>query len=648
MSGRQQKGPIVFTNMRGRDGSTTASIAIPPYKALEYRNTDLYKVAFARKRGGSIAVTISSANLTGVTSSAIRHVPGADDAAAELWLVCSDGVVARNAAGSWTNPTLKDAISARPQDVIGIPFNGKLYLLYDSAQDRVPVWDPTTGSVRRAGLATPAAPSVANTGAGSYAATARYYRVCYTEQRGGSTYRRSLASSAQSFTPSGSGTAARVTKPAALSEGETHWELYGSADEDGPFYLIATTVVGTTTYDDSAAPSGYSGGAAMPTQGENTPLHSAKFGITDDNRLLLSGAYETGHSSDEVWFTPVLGSTSAVFFDDERLPSANKVSFNEKDSGTMRGFGGPLDSVVLVFKSNSTWRLIPTGIESDPYRKKNISKTVGLIHQKTVVMAEDETGTPTAYWLSQHGPYRYNLKTGLAKLVWDIEDIWDTVNLDASTVVAHGLHHPQKHQVWWWVSTSGANSPNLKLVYDTKLGRIVESGVVQDGWTIHDGQSASARCSVMFSTTIGATMSRDMKPYIGQSGGNARFWRCDTTDGTDNGTAFRGYVTLPDRHPAGLAHKATLASPAVLGSEGSHSIAISQTRNYGEEERSGTVAMSADGSETRVLRVIEGVETADAYAVSLEVGDEIAVDSGQWELDAVFQPYEVRESMVQG
>jgi hypothetical protein len=85
-----------------------------------------------------------------------------------------------------------------------------------------------------------------------------------------------------------------------------------------------------------------------------------------------------------------------------------------------------------------------------------------------------------------------------------------------------------------------------------------------------------------------------------------------------------------------------------LGSVGTHSIAVTQRRNYGEEERLGVVAMSANGSETRVLKAVEGVETADAYAVSLEVGDEIAIESGQWTLDAVIQSYEQRDSLGQG
>lgn len=645
MSGRQRK-VAVYTGIRGRDGSTTAALMIPPDKCVEARNVDFYKAAFARKRGGAIAVTITSANLTGVTSAAIRHIPGADETAAELWLIdnAATPVVARNAAGVWTNPTLKGNIASRPQDTVGISFNGKLFLLYDSASDRLPVWDPTTGSVRWAGLGTPNAPTTANTGAGSYASTVRYYRVCYTEQRGGATVRRSLASAADNFGPSGTGTAARVTKPAALNEGETHWELYGAAASDGPFYLLATTAVGTTTYDDSTNPSDYSNGNLMPEQGENTPPHSVKYGLTDDNRLVLAGANESGQPTNTVFVTPVLGTTSSVFYDDERIPTNNTIAFNEKDSGYITGLGGPINTNVLVLKNSQCWRLVPTGDVDDPYDKKPISKTVGCIRQHTVVLAEDDAGTPSAYWLSQYGPYRYNLKSGLTKLVWDIEDLWPTVNLAASTVTAHGVSHADKHQIWWWVATGAANSPDLKLVYDTKLGRIVDAGLSRDGWSVHDGDSANARCSVMFSNTIGATMSRDLKPYIGQAGGNGRFWRCDTTDQTDNGASFRSYVTLPARHYGGIDRLCQLGQPMVLATTGSHSLTLTQVRNYGEESRTDSVAMTAGGTETRALRAFEGVETADAHAVSLEVGDESAV-AAAWTIDAVVQPYEAREEV---
>jgi hypothetical protein len=651
MAGRQRK-YLQWMGLRGRDGSTAAQIAIPENKAKECLNVDFYRTTFARKRGGAAAFSLSGSNHTGVIAYAFRHVPGADDTAAELWLVdaAATPVLSRNAAGSFSNPTWKDNITSRPQDVWMVSFNGKLHIFSETAQDRYQVFDPaiSTSVLRRAGMKAPTgfdAGDIANTGAGSYAATARWYKIRFTVQVSSNTVLRSESSETATFTPSGTGTAARITKPSSVSEGETHWEVYGAAAADGPFYLLATTAVGTTTYDDSVNPSDYSGGNLEPVIGQHTVPASYKYGIADDNRMLYAGGWETGTPPNTVFITPVLGTTSSAYYDDERVPTDSKVQFNERDGGFITGFGGPIENEVLVLKNRQTWRLIPTGIEADPYRKKIISKAMGCIRQHTVVNGEDEAGRPIVAWLSQQGPVRYSPVYGLQRLEWDVKDIWETVNLAASTVVAHGVRYEDKHQIWWWLSTGANNEPDTKIVFDERLGRVVDAGVVRDGWAKHTGNSASARCSVMFSNTIGATMSRDLKPYIGQHGAAARLWKCDTSDTDDAGTAFQALVTLPDRHLGGIAHKCQTWNPIVLGSVGSHTLRATYSRDYGADSRTADVTMSAtsDGTaETRISKVFEAGETADADAVALSIGDSAAVASA-WTIDAVVVPYESRE-----
>src|SRR5688572_10691824 len=143
MAGRQRK-YLQWLGLRGRDGSTAAQIAIPPDKATEVLNCDFHRTTFARKRGGAAAFSLSGSNITGIVSYAFRHVPGADDTAAERWQVDSAAtpVLSRNAAGSFSNPTWKDNISTRPQDVWMVSFNGKLHIFGDTAQDRYQIFDP--------------------------------------------------------------------------------------------------------------------------------------------------------------------------------------------------------------------------------------------------------------------------------------------------------------------------------------------------------------------------------------------------------------------------------------------------------------------------------------------------------------------------
>src|SRR5689334_16670055 len=133
MAGTQRQA-IVITNLKGRDGSTPAEIAIPRDKAKEMTNVDLYRSPFARKRNGceDAFADTTSEEAVGIISSLIRHVPGADETAAELWKASSTPLLQRLAGGTaWSSPTLKDAIQANPQNVIGVSFNGKLFLFYN-------------------------------------------------------------------------------------------------------------------------------------------------------------------------------------------------------------------------------------------------------------------------------------------------------------------------------------------------------------------------------------------------------------------------------------------------------------------------------------------------------------------------------------
>jgi hypothetical protein len=663
MAGQQHK-PVVYSGIRGRDGSSASTLAIPTHKASECLNVDFYRAALGRKRGGAsdLFTSTTGEDVASVVSALARHVPGADETAAELWQITGAGtpIIQRLAGGTvWATITPKDNITTRPQDAWPVSFNGKLFWFADTAQDRVQVFDPaiSTTTLRRAGLATPsAAPTAGNTGSGTYAATQRWYRVREVIQVSSTTRLISEASATVAFTPSGSGTHARVTKPADMGEGATHWRVEGSATSaDGPFYILATTIVGTTTYDDNVVPSAYASGTVTETAGEYAVPSSFKYGIADGARLLMLGAWESTLDPSSVYFTPVLGSSrsetgGASYYDDERLPVSNKIPLDPKDGGVGTGFGGPFENQVIAFKYRQTWRLIPTGIEDDPYRRKAVSKVVGSIRQQAVVMAEDEAGNATLYWLSHLGPYRYNLQNGLSKLVWDVKDIWDTVNLGATTATCHGVYHSDIHQVWFWVATGANNEPDTKIVFDTRLGRVVDARDVRDGWSKHTGPTASARCSVMFSNTVGATMSRDLKPYIGQHAGNGRLWKCDTTDLDDVGTTFQGLITFPDRHYGGLDHACVVKPPLVLGSAGAYSAYVSMTANYGAlTARTDSVSMAAAGSETRVLRAVEGVEVGDdVYAVAVAVGDSAAAATVRWTLDALIVPIEPKQELVVG
>lgn len=632
-----QQALIEIRDLRGGRNDNDPPLAIPEVQVLEALNIDYYgDAALARKRGGAtaLATTFSSGGpFTGVVSSLIRHTPGADPTAAELFAVDSAGVVGRLAgATTWTAPTTADTFAANYHEVSGVSLNGKLFLVYDSAADRLHAWDGST--IRRVGIGTAGQPSAADTGAGAISDT-RTYKVAFVTVSSSVVVRRSELTVA-----TGSVTVVArqitVTRPTAPGESETHWIPYG-ASTDGVYHQLTSPIaVGTTTYVDNGAT--IAAGEAPPEAGLHTVPTSWKYITTDGNRLLGAGSWESGGRNNRVWFTAVLGALDVG--DDERVPNTLTLKYwvdlDENDGDFITGLSPTLFGNVHVFKYRQFWQLEPTGDDNLPYRKTALSKAIGCIRGKSIVLAEDAAGNPTLYWLSHKGPYRYGV-SGLEHLGNDIETLWGTVNLAAANGSCHGVYHADKHQIWWWVATGSAAAPDVRIIYDTERGVTTAERDVRGGWCKHTGQSASARCSVMFANTVGASMSRDLKPYIGQAVDNT-IWKCDTSATDDAGTAFQAYLTTGVRAPFGLYRKFSIYEALLLAKAASGvTIQLTLTRDFGAEERTSTVTLtlvSVEGSATRVFRRFEDSEMAACRVIQITLGDVSAV-SNAWTLDAL-------------
>ena len=660
--------PIVVEDLRGGRNDTDSPMSLPLNQATEFLNCDWKDTAFGRKRGGATSVS-----LTGGTAFAndmnflFRHVPGASEAAAELWAICSTPLTKRLTGGtSWADVTFDDAISSETFNVTAATLNGKLFLAYDSSVDRLHVYDPNLASarVRRVGFATPAAPTVANTGSGTYAAVLRYYRVRWLQVAtiGGASVvvRRSEPGASVSFTPSGSGTHARVTQPTVPGEGETHWELEVSSDnatwywrkgfeaDNGAGGQIA---IGTTTFDDNEVAANYDDyGSDNNSTGMNGRFPSVKFIMSDGNRLLGGGAWETSGAdssgkNSRIWFTPVLGSADRG--DDERVPNQatqkNWVDLNENDGGAFTGCGGPLNGLPWWFKDRQVWRLMPTGDVATPYLPRKIRGDIGCINHKTITIGEDQFGRAALYFLSHRGPYRITFEGDIQYLGRDNEATWRSMNLGATAIVAHAMYYPDLHQWWVWIATS-SNAPTVvKMVFDVQLGTPDEIGRIRGGWAKHDGASASARASCLFANTLGASMSRDLKPYIATN--STTILKCDTSDTDDAGTDFKAEMTtrplLMTRdltHKVGLA-ESTLIAKALAGSD----VTVTITRDFGKETRAHSVSLAPAASETRVIKKVEGSEMGEADVIQLTVGDSAANDE-VWTIDAIIAPVIAQET----
>ena len=543
---------LTWAKVRGRNGWDSVLETGAEF-ADEVINLHLYDSGLGTKRGGTTSVTITG--VTAPINAMASFIPGQDVTASELFVVDSSATtkILRCAGGAtFSNLTLTDNVASSPTSWNAVTLNGKLYMAYDTTVNRLHVFDPSqsTTTVRRAGLGTPAAPTVANGGGGgAYAAVIRYYRVAYTVQSGGVTLYRSLLSPSVSFTPSGANANATVTKPASISEGETHWELYGSAD-GVTFYLLATTVVGTTTYADTAAPSSYASGQAMPTEGANTPFPSVKFLATDGVRLLGFGVWEStaGDSlapkNGRVYFGPVLDSSLTPYAvqDDERINNTTTLqgfidisrNANAEDRGiTPR----PVNGNFFAFQSNGVYAVIPTDSPIQPFRREAIDPDIGCTNHKAIVVATDHRGLTAAYFLDPvKGPYTVGGPYGLRWCGKDVADIWATVNL-AGTM--WGVWYPDRLQVIFAVPTGAATDPNMMLVLDVSEQRPDEHGDLRGGWTVYDSNFANSRCGVMFNSTLASPRPRTKVPYVGNAAALG-LGRYDETVFTDYGN---GYAT---------------------------------------------------------------------------------------------------------
>jgi hypothetical protein len=619
-------------------------------------NVEWVTTKFAQRRQGGVN-SIHATEPWGSQASLVslmRHTPTADEGAAELFGVDNVNapiVMGRLAAGNqFSAVTVGDAWSVTNNNhlqINGVSLNGKFFIAGDTAQDRLHVW--TGSTFRRVGLATPAAPTVANTGAGTYAAILRYYKVQWVNTSVTPAVRSEL-SPAVSFTPSGAGTAARITQPTPPGEGETFWWIFGSPDGVN-YYLISGPAIGTTTYDDTFAPATYSTlnplASGFPTDADYfTPPISPKYLLADEDRLILLSSWETASMASAVMWTPVLGTTPtfiAGVADDERVPSTNRLDLDRSDGGGITG-GAILNGNIYVFKLSHIYRLARTGDVDLPYQAIPITKVLGALSHKSIVVGEDDAGNVCLYFLSRRGPYRLTVD-GLEYLGRDIETFWATVNL-ATTFRPFGVWHGAKRQVQWWMQSTAASTPDKKLVFHARYGRRDESGNVRGGWALHTEGAATAYCAAMFANTLGATMSLDLKPYVGQ------IWATGLPDGpcikydadgtyTDRGgnaTTYIGRVKTGAFAPGGPGMKGRVTQAYVLGTPANRSLVIDIVEDFGARTRSGTATLpAAVVSETRVLvKVDDDARATDAMYVSIVLDDDVSpASSAAWTVDAI-------------
>ena len=625
--------PITILGIRGRNGADSP-LMLADDQCVDAVNVDFAEGGLMRRRGGSAAIGVTFASggpFAANIPSLIRHVPDADLTAMELWAADSSNQIARLAGGTtWTEPTLAVSPSGTAyNNVIGVSLAGKLWLYYASAENRAFVWDGST--VRRRGLALPAAPTVATLGGAGLTFT-RYYRVLYVVVSGTTVVRRSQPSASATLAITDD-TGIRVTKPAAANEGETHWEVEYS-DDDVTFYFAARTAVGTTTYDDTDATIDTT--AAVTDDAANLPTPCFKYGVAAGARLLQAGAYLTSSSAgstfiplaNEVYWTPINGATDVG--DLERQPIAYRVSLDHPVIGLSEAING----VHYAFGPTAYSALISTNLPGEgAFQRITESMSVGCIRHQTIVSAVDELGRPAVYFLSQQGPCRIGVQ-GLQYLGTDIEDLWDGVNLSTATIAGHGVYYADRRQVWFWVTetSQGAGAaPTLGLIFDTRLGRS-EGALVRGGWSTQTTLAYGSWASAMFSTSIAASMGVREKPVT--SGSTIVRWDTGTDD---NGTDFQAYLDTKEYAPAGIGTNCSVTEGFLVGEASPTALATVTLRtDFGRRDTvQETVILAPEQTETHVQVTLATLRASGIGTFRVRIGDAAVADPGFGTLDAV-------------
>ncbi len=644
MAAKTSGGRLVIDDLTGGRNGIDPPWAIANNECVDAVNVEFYKSRLGTRRNGTeVVITESVSAKRWVTL--YRHVPGIDDTAAELWATQSTtNIIRRIAAGSaWATPTIKDALTTTPEAATYASINGKLGIAYGSATARFHYWDGST--IRRAGLAATGAPTAADGGGGgAYAAVLRYYRQRSTVQSGGVTIRRSEPSASVSFTPSGANANATVTQATVINEGETHWEVEASIDNI-TFYRIATVAIGTTTYADSALTTTYNANTLSAATGFYTLQKPYRFVAADQNRILGLGSYTSTDKQSRIELSAVIGSSDIS--DEERVDTTTNyyIDLDEADSGVPTGLAGPIDGNFFAFKEKQIWQLVPTGSPSQPYRADAISKTVGAINQASISRGEDRDGRPALYFVSSRGPYRWSAN-GLEYLGHGVEDYITgprgTLALGNYYTTARALYYQTKRQVLFFWASAVAEQ------YDAYRYDVLHNAWSRDPF-VQIGRYPGITAAALFSNTLGASMSLDLKPYYGgsdASANQAQLLKGDTGS-QDQGVEFTPSITTKAYEVGGPGYNGAV-SDGQLTAVAAAGVTVRATvvPDFGATTgKTATALLTAAGSETRVSKRLQDLTQAGSQFYQWTF-DEPAAQTSAWNLDRFVVHVSQQESLI--
>lgn len=629
--------PLSILSLRGGMNDTDTPSSLPEDQCVIANNVEFFFSMLGERRRGCEPFGMGASAVGGeaVVVALAEFYATNDVTAPQLWAVGATAGVSASVSywdgAAWNNVVPADAINVNAPYIYNIvmqPLNGKLFFAYQAATpiNRLHVWDGT--QLRRTGLAQPAPPTAAD-GGGAGVMVIRYYRVRYIIKSGSKILVRSEPSTAIAFTPAGANSVT-VTKPATISEFETHWELEASPD-NANFYRIATLAVGTATYSDTANPNTYATtGVLSDAIGAYALQPAARYLSVDDDRLLWAGNFTDATQDSVTGWSPTAAAPGVG--NDERNPVTDTGGTNIVSTLTLdTTVGGPITGISQA--ENGTWyankwsriyRLSRTLDETQAYKSQTLTTKRGSL-TGSLVSGQDENGRGCVYFIDpQFGPSRVGL-AGIQTLR-GLRNTWRRTNVFATKVIVRGVYYPDKQQVHWWLAADANDSPTLKIILQVTETRSQGEGAIR-GWSIADGRIAQAYAVCTFNEKVtgdptSGVVALRARPFIGLTTPDL-IQRCDVQT-TDAGYAYRAMIVSRAYAAAGLLNFWGAMVGAVLAvSNTTFFVQVSFIRDFGIETNSVITDLLPSASETEVVKVLDELVMSEAHTIQVAFSDPI-------------------------
>ena len=656
------KVPILVRNLLGRNGIDDG-FTMPDWQCADAVNVELSRPGkLAVRRPGS--QDIGAHNPTkGIGFFGVEILNPNENKL--TWEIYNDGSAYRSSLPITLTDTAIDGMQ-HAGDVSAENFNAKYFLAYKATKNRLYCFDQTLSAVRPVGIIASGPATVADTGAGSYPQTLRHYRVAWQREVAGTIHARSELSAPVSHTPGAGVAAARISRPTPPGDSETHWLIYASPDGVN-YFLIATLPLATLTYDDSAIVQAYSKGAMPQRAGTNIPPPNCRYLLVDRSRLVMASCWhatalpgETAPKNNRVWYTRVLGASGVG--DDESIPNivgiatdpglTNWVDVGENDGSAIVGLGGPLNGVIYVFKRRGIYAMAATDDPDKPYRTIQITATIGALHQRSIVLGEDEQGQPCLYFTDAAGVYRVSSR-GIQFCGRDIAD--KLVDLDRDAATAHVVcgWYPIKKQLWCAFRTTAGVS--FGATFHPQVAISDQSNEVRGGWSRltfpppAPPNPAPIYYAIALLQAAGESeRSLLLVPWFAGIENNGSVLRRYENPGatTDDAAPFAAFITTKAIAPAGIGRNARMDEPYLHAKAAAGTtITVAAILDHGlVADRVGTVLLTARTTESRIKRKVEGLDAADFAVIAFRVGDGAPQAVLPWEIDALEAPFALAET----